>query len=114
MAYAADRRALRIWGTLLESGGFQLPHSHPLGWISGVYYAQVPEGMRIDNPEAGVLEFGMPPEHFHYASHPELRRIEPAEGRLVLFPSYYFHRTLPFTADGKRISVAFDVVPLSR
>jgi len=114
MAYAADRRALRIWGTVLEAGGFQLPHTHPLGWISGVYYVQIPEDMRSDSPEAGVLEFGMPPEHFYFASQPELRHVEPVEGRLVLFPSYCFHRTLPFAADGKRISVAFDVVPLSR
>jgi len=114
MAYAAERRTLRMWGAVLEPGGFQLPHTHPLGWISGVYYVRVPEGMRNDNPEAGVLEFGMPPEHFYFTSHPQLRCVEPVEGRLVLFPSYCFHRTLPFAADGKRISVAFDVVPLSR
>jgi uncharacterized protein (TIGR02466 family) len=114
MAYAADRWTLRIWGTVLGSGGHQAPHSHPLGWLSGIYYVQLPENMQADNPEAGALEFGMPPEHFHFTSNPELRRVVPAEGRLVLFPSYCFHRTLPFTADRERISIAFDVVPLLR
>lgn len=113
MAYAADRWTLRLWGTVLESGGVQSPHTHPLGWLSGVYYVQVPDDMQADSPEAGALEFGMPPGHFHFSADPELRRVIPVEGRLVLFPSYCFHRTLPFTAEQKRISIAFDVMPLS-
>jgi len=113
MAYAAERWTLRIWGTVLGSGGYQSPHTHPLGWLSGVYYVQLPEEMRTDDPEAGALEFGMPPAHFHFTTNPQLRRVGPVEGRLVLFPSYCFHRTLPFAAERKRISVAFDVVPLS-
>ena len=32
-------------------------------------------------------------------------------GRLVLFPSWFWHRTLPFAQAGERISVAFDVMP---
>ena len=30
---------------------------------------------------------------------------------MVLFPSYFFHCTIPFAAAGTRISVAFDVIP---
>jgi hypothetical protein len=28
---------------------------------------------------------------------------------MVTFPSYTFHRTLPFSGQGERISIAFDV-----
>jgi hypothetical protein len=35
----------------------------------------------------------------------------PAVGRLVLFPSYFWHGTFPFTDDGMRLTIAFDVVP---
>ena len=44
-------------------------------------------------------------------------RVRPVEGLLVLFPSYFYHRTIPFGGDGPfdsggtRISVAFDFVP---
>jgi hypothetical protein len=31
-------------------------------------------------------------------------------GRLVIFPSHLWHRTLDFSAAGRRISVAFDTV----
>ena len=114
MAYAAEHRALRTWGTVLEAGGAQTPHMHPLGWISGVYYVQLPAGMRANDPAAGALEFGRPPAHMHAPGEPDLRIIEPVAGRLVLFPSWCFHRTLPFSGNGQRISVAFDVVPLAR
>jgi hypothetical protein len=39
------------------------------------------------------------------------RRIQPATGRLVLFPSYMWHGTEPFESDEPRMTVAFDVVP---
>ena len=29
---------------------------------------------------------------------------------MLLFPSYTFHRTLPFAGAGERISIAFDVL----
>jgi uncharacterized protein (TIGR02466 family) len=99
---------------MLGSGGHQSPHTHPLGWLSGVYYVQLPDDMQVDEPRAGALEFGRPAAQFYFSADPKLRCIVPAEGRLVLFPSYCYHRTLDFVAEGKRISIAFDVVPLSR
>jgi hypothetical protein len=31
---------------------------------------------------------------------------------MVLFPSYFYHRTVPFESDEVRISIAFDVLEL--
>lgn len=108
MAWASDRWTLRIWGTLLAPGGRQLPHLHPLAWLSGVYYVEVPAGLGGD----GALEFGEPPPRVAPRVEPERRRISAASGRLVIFPSWFWHRTLPFAQPGERISVAFDVMPL--
>jgi hypothetical protein len=30
---------------------------------------------------------------------------------LVLFPSYFWHGTVPFASDQRRLTLAFDVVP---
>lgn len=111
MAYAAPIWMLRAWGTVLDSGGRQAPHIHPLGWLSGVYYAGIPPGMEEEHARAGWIEFGAPPDRFIVTAPPGTRAIEPRPGRLVLFPSYFHHRTLPFEAPGRRISIAFDVVP---
>ena len=52
---------LRLWGTVLQKDGRQTPHIHPLGWMSGVYYAKVPKDIVGDPGENGWLEFGPPP-----------------------------------------------------
>ncbi len=110
MAWATEAWTLRMWATVLPPGGHQLPHMHPLGWLSGVYYVQVPAG--IGGTDAGALEFGALPDWICHRQPPERRVIRPIAGRLVVFPSYLHHRTLPFTAgDQPRISIAFDVMP---
>jgi hypothetical protein len=30
---------------------------------------------------------------------------------MILFPSYFYHRTIPFESSQRRISIAFDAVP---
>jgi hypothetical protein len=37
--------------------------------------------------------------------------VRPELGLLVLFPSYFWHGTLPFHSEQPRLTVAFDVVP---
>ena len=111
MAYATDSWLLRVWGVVLTEGGFQAPHLHPLGWLSGVYYLRLPPEMEDDREKAGWLEFGMPPKRLSAVSPPGLHAVKPKAGRLVLFPSYFHHRTRPFVSEQPRISIAFDVVP---
>ena len=106
-----DDWSLRVWGSILETGGQQTPHMHPVGWISGVYYVSLPEDMASSNSEAGWLEIGRPPERFFRATETATRRFEPKESRLILFPSWFWHQTMPFDAHSDRISIAFDVVP---
>ncbi|WP_414708827.1 putative 2OG-Fe(II) oxygenase, partial [Roseateles sp.] len=45
------------------------------------------------------------------AAFPPQRFEAPRPGRLLLFPSYLWHGTLPFEDDAFRLTVAFDVVP---
>jgi tetratricopeptide (TPR) repeat protein len=111
MAYAAERYGLRVWGTVLAAGGRQASHLHPLGFVSGVYYLALPERMNTAGPQAGWLEFGTPPPRFPDLPCGPLHRIAPRPGRLLLFPSYFRHATLPFEADEPRISLAFDAMP---
>ncbi len=110
-ACAAPDWTLRVWGTVLETGGRQAPHIHPLGWLSGVYYVQVPADLGAAGAQAGAIEFGAPPERLMVKRPPAARSVAPRPGRLVLFPSCFYHRTLPFASSERRLSIAFDVVP---
>ena len=85
-------------------------HTHPLGWISSAYYVQVPADVAASDAHGGGIKFGEP--DIDLGEHGKARRsIQPACGRLVLFPSYMWHGTLPFDAHEPRMTVAFDVVP---
>lgn len=99
------------WAVVLEAQGHQGPHFHPDGCISGVYYVRLPPSMRSAADTAGCIEFGRVAESIGGSAEPLLATIRPEEGTMLLFPSYFYHRTLPFEDDSPRISVAFDVLP---
>ena len=96
------------WSSRLRSGGFHINHLHPGGWISSCYYVDVPPAARDERGRQGWIKFGQP--SFDVGLEPE-RTIQPVPGRLVLFPSYTWHGTIPFQDDGARSTIAFDVVP---
>jgi len=100
-----------IWGTVLGTQGHQASHMHRAAWISGVYYARLPDVMHSgDNGNAGWIEFGRPPDEFNCKAEHDVHLIEPKEGLMVLFPSYLYHRTIPFESDELRVSIAFDLL----
>ncbi len=96
------------WSVRLTSAGYHVNHTHPMGWISSVFYVVVPvsAGTNLNNP-AGWLALGQPPVELGLDLAPT-RLVQPQPGRLVLFPSTLWHGTLPFQA-GERLTVAFDV-----
>ena len=57
--------------------------------------------------DAGWLTLGEPDAQLGLPLQPR-RKVEPEPGRLVLFPSWMWHGTIPF-AQGERLTVAFDV-----
>ena len=101
---------LHVWATQAAERGFIDTHIHEDSWLSGAYYVELPAAIRADDPDhAGWIEFGRP-----FASLPQwpesaLRRVCPQVGTLLLFPSYLFHRTLPYSGEGERISISFDL-----
>jgi hypothetical protein len=95
-----------MWSVRLRPGGYHIDHVHPQGWLSSACYIETVE----PKGHEGWIKFGqpgirttppLPPEHF----------VEPKRGLLVLFPSYMWHGTVPFTGSKPRLSFAFDLVP---
>jgi uncharacterized protein (TIGR02466 family) len=110
IAHAPTRWRVNAWAVVLESQGHQLAHVHPEAWMSGCYYVALPEsGMGPAQGQDGWIEFGRPSAQLFHAAESPVVAVEPRPGRMVLFPSYTFHRTIPFTGAGKRVCVAFDV-----
>ena len=102
----SDTLTYDMWAVRLNSEGYQDSHIHPSGWISGVYYTSLPELNKTLNE--GALEFGV---YYPQRKFKSLHTVQPKEGTLILFPSYYLHQTVPFESDDQRICISFDVYP---
>lgn len=96
------------WSVRLQSQGHHSSHFHPMGWISSAFYVVVPPSP--EGTHEGWIQFGAPPYATATPQPPELF-VQPKPGQLVLFPSYMWHGTVPFTAESERITIAFDAVP---
>ncbi len=94
------------WALISRGPGYNLPHRHPQGWLTGVYYAAWrPAEAREDH---GALHVG-PPGPRHVCAGWPRAAIPPEPGTLVLMPSYYTHFTKPTAPGSLRICVPFDV-----
>jgi uncharacterized protein (TIGR02466 family) len=106
------RAWLNAWAVVYPGDGRQVAHIHASGWLSGVYYVSVPktscEDLRNGCLVLGALEL----EGANIEPPWGIRDIRPIPGRLVLFPSYVPHATIPTRSTDKRICIAFNVNPV--
>ena len=107
LKHRRDRRVrfAGSWSVWLKQKGFHVSHVHPQGWISSAFYVALPPG--DGDPKAGWLRLGQPGPELGVELGPTAH-VKPEPGRLVLFPSWMWHGTIPFPA-GERLTVAFDV-----
>ncbi len=99
------------WIIIMNNGGNLLPHIHKEGWLSSSIYLKRPEKRKSND---GDIKFSLhggnyPSDNMNFPS--EIIDIE--EGDMVMFPSSIFHSTIPFDSDRQRITLAFDVIPLT-
>jgi tetratricopeptide (TPR) repeat protein len=104
---------LRMWCVITEAAGWERWHMHPQGWATGGYYVEVPDQVQRGSGAAGCLEFGLPDQRIgrEAAAAFGSRLVRPQPGLLNLFPSHAYHRTHPHGAQGRRICIAFDLIP---
>lgn len=106
----ADKyRIAGAWSVRLKANGYHINHYHPAGWISSAYYVSLPASVSAGgNAQQGWIKFGEP--RYPTPGCGIEKVVQPREGRLVLFPSYMWHGTIPFD-EGERLTAPFDAVP---
>lgn len=97
------------WSVKLKPNGYHVNHLHPEGWISSAYYVALPQATKSGENHEGWIKFGEPRWPTPGCGPEKL--VQPKEGRLVLFPSYMWHGTIPFS-EGERMTAPFDVIPV--
>jgi uncharacterized protein (TIGR02466 family) len=99
------------WMNVNGQGGYNAPHTHPGAHWSGVYYVSQPS---IEQGRSGMIEFVAPRADLPHwqilqANAFQLKkRIRPASGEIILFPSYLLHWVYPNDTDAERVTVAFN------
>jgi tetratricopeptide (TPR) repeat protein len=101
-----ERAMLNAWAVIYPGDGRQSWHIHPDGWLSGTYYVSTPRPSREDSFE-GCLVLGTLGEMVDPPW--GTRSIRPVPGRLVMFPSFVPHATVPTNSTDSRICISFDV-----
>jgi hypothetical protein len=101
-------RLAGAWSVKLKANGYHINHLHPAGWISSAYYVALPAVVADAAGQQGWIKFGEP--RWPAPGCAVEKVVQPRVGRLVLFPSYMWHGTIPFS-QGERLTAPFDVVP---
>lgn len=86
-------------------------HLHPLSFISGTYYVQVPKGaaaIKFEDPRLDRL-MAAPPKRDDIGPREKLHySVKPKAGEVVLFESWLRHEVPPSFTVRERISVSFN------
>ena len=104
---------LSAWATLVQGDGFIDKHIHEESLISGAYYCKIPKRVANSETKEGYFEHSCLPYNLPPNKSLTKHYIKPEEGKLIIFPSYLYHQTIPHNTDEERISIAFDITPLS-
>lgn len=110
-----------MWANINYSGGYNKPHVHPNCLFSGVYYVKTQPNcgnLVVNDPRPGVQlrmpktkipidsskMFDMPKELWREA------RLQPVQGRLIMFPAWLWHCVEENKTNDIRISVSFNFI----
>jgi uncharacterized protein (TIGR02466 family) len=101
-----------MWANINPPGGYNRPHLHPNSHFSGVYYIKAPKnsGQIVFNEPRSTAHMvmprrkeGEPPSHLWREV-----RVNPLEGRIIIFPAWLWHCVEPNESNDIRISVSFN------
>lgn len=109
LSYTGSWHFVNSWAAIYPKGAWVPLHDHKIMEWSGVYYVSAPNN-------CGDIVFTDPKEYALAAEPPNTRwrgnykqRFSPQDGKLILFPSYVKHETMPNNSDEDRIIISFNI-----
>ena len=103
-----------MWANINPPGGYNQSHLHPNSLFSGVYYVKAPPNsgrLSLMDPRPGVQQC-MPSRKKVKLPRELWREIyyDPIPGRMIIFPSWMWHKVEPNKSNDIRISVSFNFI----
>ena len=105
-----------MWANINLPGGYNNMHLHPNSLYSGAYYVQASPNsgrLAVMAPRPGAQQ--VMPNSQKGKLHRELwleTYYDPVPGRLIMFPSWLWHKVEPNKSNDIRISVSFNFIML--
>lgn len=95
------------WGVVYHDWGFHRVHSHHDSAWSGVLYLD----MGDSDIEDGRIEFldPRPAACARQSENPAVSQLKPANGEMILFPSWLEHWVTPHQGNRPRVVIAFNI-----
>ena len=106
-----DNYFINGWCVILREGGYEAPHIHPNAWLSGCFYIDIPQNISNNKGNIEFITYGYDIPHIN--NNLPCYSYKPENGSCILFPSSLFHYTVPFNGKSDRISLAFDIIPVT-
>ena len=103
---------LDMWSVVNKKNTFNVQHSHPNSLLSAAYYVKAKKNsgnIKFFDPKEMKTMYHPPIKKFNEIS-AEIIKIEPEEGKLLLFPSYLNHAVEENLSDEDRIVISFNLV----
>ncbi len=105
-----------FWVNIQPRFCFHAEHIHPYSHISGVYYLSAPpdSGEIVFKDPRPVRTMSMPPYTQLGSENSDVFTVAPAEGHLLLFPSWLTHAVRQNNTEYDRISLSFNFELVAR
>lgn len=108
-----DVRLRELWANINDSGGWNVPHVHPVSWAGVVYVT----GAAGDDPEKktpgdlkeGDTVFLNPVAIATMFGQKNFSNYSASPGVMLLFPGYLSHMVVPHAGPEQRITFAFNI-----
>jgi uncharacterized protein (TIGR02466 family) len=97
------------WASVYPKGAYVDRHNHGTAHWSGVYYVAVPDPeaiIRFDDPK----EYSLNHEPHNCRFRGRMQHVfYPTAGKLLLWPGYLYHSSIPNNCDQDRIIISFNI-----
>lgn len=93
---------------LPQAGMSQNYHRHSMSFFSGVYYLTNGSPTMFEDPIMHRTQAQLEVLRFDYQP---VESIQPEPGKLVIFPSWLFHSSIPHIANFDRYIISFNAMP---
>ena len=105
-------KILDMWSVVNTKNTFNVQHSHANSLLSAAYYVKAKKNsgqIQFYDPKEMKVLYHPPIQNYNEIS-AEIIKIEPDEGKLILFPSYLNHSVEENLSDEDRIVISFNLV----